>query len=263
MILTKKNQRRRTGKRTEIDLSTQRNRQTSRHLTLIPSLHRLFGIIQMLPKYFIISLSLYFFAVVAHAEYERSDFLERNSNLAESKPKIYKHLSGGVTTFSDTPPARGAYTILNESCFACGLNSNIDWHTTKLYLNDYSGEIDAASEMYRLESSLVRAVIHAESGFRPLAKSKKGAVGLMQLMPDTARELGVTDARVPSYNIRGGTRYLAGLLMKFRGDINLAVAAYHAGPMAVEKHKGIPPYAETAAYVQRVNILYKRYKSVS
>ena len=250
MILTKKNQRRRTGKRTEIDLSTQRNRQTSRHLTLIPSLHRLFGIIQMLPKYFIISLSLYFFAVVAHAEYERSDFLERNSNLAES-------------TFSDTPPARGAYTILNESCFACGLNSNIDWHTTKLYLNDYSGEIDAASEMYRLESSLVRAVIHAESGFRPLAKSKKGAVGLMQLMPDTARELGVTDARVPSYNIRGGTRYLAGLLMKFRGDIDLAVAAYNAGPMAVEKHKGIPPYAETAAYVQRVNILYKRYKSVS
>lgn len=99
------------------------------------------------------------------------------------KPKIYKHLSGGVTTFSHTPPARGAYIILNESCFACNLNSNIDWHTTKLYLNDYGGEIDAASEMYRLESSLVRAVIHAESGFRPLAKSKKGAVGLMQLMP--------------------------------------------------------------------------------
>lgn len=118
------------------------------------------------------------------------------------------------------------------------MNSNIDWHTTKLYLNDYSGEIDAASEMYRLESSLVRAVIHAESGFRPLAKSKKGAVGLMQLMPDTARELGVTDARVPSYNIRGGTRYLAGLLMKFRGDIDLAVAAYNAGPMAVESIKG-------------------------
>ena len=107
----------------------------------------------------------------------------------------------------------------------------------------------------------MRAVIHAESNFNPVARSRKGAVGLMQLMPATAQQLGVADALVPSLNIRGGVQYLAGLLAQFNGNISLATAAYNAGPGAVQKHAGIPPYAETQVYVQRVKILHQRYRS--
>lgn len=88
-------------------------------------------------------------------------------------------------------------------------------------------------------------------------------MGLMQLMPGTAREVGVSDARNPTHNIRGGAQYLAGLLAQFKGNTTLATAAYNAGPGAVEKYGGVPPYAETQAYVQRVEILRQRYKSTS
>ncbi|MBK9235578.1 MAG: lytic transglycosylase domain-containing protein [Rhodoferax sp.] len=174
--------------------------------------------------------------------------------------KVYKYLNGGIASFSDVPPRRGAYIVWSPSCYACNLNSTINWHATKLHTQAYGEAIDAAAKAHDLDPALVRAVIHAESGFNPKARSHKGAVGLMQLMPATAREVGVRDARVPSHNIRGGTQYLASLLAQFRGDVTLAAAAYNAGPAAVAKYAGIPPYAETQVYVQRVKILHRRYR---
>jgi soluble lytic murein transglycosylase-like protein len=174
--------------------------------------------------------------------------------------KIYKYSSGGTTSFSDRPPADGRYTVLMPTCFACNLQSNVNWQTTALYAQRFAGLIEQAARQFQLDPALVRAVIHAESGFNPAARSSKGAMGLMQLMPGTARQMGVADAWMPEQNIAGGVQYLAGLLQQFRGDQKLAVAAYNAGPEAVRKYAGIPPYAETQAYVQRVQILQQRYR---
>jgi soluble lytic murein transglycosylase-like protein len=110
---------------------------------------------------------------------------------------------------------------------------------------------DAARE-YGVHRSLIHAVILAESGYRADAVSHKGAVGLMQLMPDTARRYGVEDPLDPAQNIRGGARYLRDLLRMFRNDVGLAVAAYNAGEGNVLRHGGIPPFPETAQYVLRV-----------
>src|SRR5690606_29304951 len=106
----------------------------------------------------------------------------------------------------------------------------------------------------------VRAVIHAESAFRESVISRKGAVGLMQLMPATARDMGVKDSLSPTQNIHGGVKYLAYLLKLYGGNETLALAAYNAGPGAVKRYDGIPPFAETETYVKRVRILHKRYK---
>jgi len=105
---------------------------------------------------------------------------------------------------------------------------------------------------WQVDPALIKAVIANESGFNATATSKTGAQGLMQLMPDTAASLGVRDAYDPVQNVAGGTRYLRGLLDRFGGDVERAVAAYNAGPGAVEKYDGVPPYAETRNYVQNV-----------
>lgn len=177
-------------------------------------------------------------------------------------PKIYKYLSGGTTAFSDRPPSGQTYVVLRPSCYACSLTSTIDWHSTRLHRNKFAEEVNLAARQFHIDPALVRAVIHAESGFNVHARSPKGAVGLMQLMPKTARLLGVANARVPNENIRGGAKYLADLLARFKNDVVLATAAYNAGPEAVQKYAGVPPYAETQVYVQRVRILHQRYKGV-
>ncbi|MDX1957870.1 MAG: lytic transglycosylase domain-containing protein [Leptospiraceae bacterium] len=127
---------------------------------------------------------------------------------------------------------------------------------TKLSLNSI---IEKESKRNGLDPSLVKAVIKAESNFNPKAVSHAGAKGLMQLMPETAEMLGVEDSFNPKQNVKGGTKYLKDLLATFK-DKDLALAAYNAGPNAVKRYKGIPPYSETKEYVRKVNEFYEDYK---
>ncbi|MDD2309933.1 MAG: lytic transglycosylase domain-containing protein [Desulfuromonadaceae bacterium] len=120
--------------------------------------------------------------------------------------------------------------------------------------------IKICSAKYGVNPSLVKAVIHAESGYNPNAVSSKGASGLMQLMPATARSLKVADRFNPKDNVEGGVKYLRFLLDTFRGDVSLAVAAYNAGLTTVAKYGGIPPYNETRTYVSRVLSYMKSYQ---
>lgn len=120
--------------------------------------------------------------------------------------------------------------------------------------------IKSCSTKYGVDSCLVKAVIHAESGYNPNAVSSKGASGLMQLMPSTAKSLKVADRFNPKDNVEGGVKYLRFLLDTFRGDVSLAVAAYNAGLGKVAKYGGIPPYNETRTYVARVLSYMKSYQ---
>lgn len=117
--------------------------------------------------------------------------------------------------------------------------------------------IQRQSDNQNLDPKLVKAVIQVESGYNHKALSNKGAMGLMQLMPDTASLFNVRNAFDPEENLRAGTRYLRQLLDRFAGRIELALAGYNAGPGAVEKHKGVPPYPETRDYVKQVMMLYR------
>ena len=129
------------------------------------------------------------------------------------------------------------------------------------YILDYEGIIKQAARMFRVEFPLIKAVIKAESDFNHRAVSHKGAQGLMQLMPDTAEDMEVGDPFNPEENIFGGTRYLGLLLERFKNNKRLALAAYNAGPEAVEEHQGIPPYPETRTFVKRVLYYYEQYNS--
>ncbi len=126
--------------------------------------------------------------------------------------------------------------------------------------NLYDNLISEFSEKYQVDFAIIKAIIRAESGFNPYAVSRKGARGLMQLMPETALRLNVTNSFNPKDNIDGGVRYFKYLLYLFDDDLRLALAAYNAGENLVSQLRAIPPYRETTDYVQRVLSFYQYYK---
>jgi soluble lytic murein transglycosylase-like protein len=141
-----------------------------------------------------------------------------------------------------------------------GVSKAVTYRTTKAVTSDRTGDrrtryddlIEENAKVHGVNPHLVRAVIQQESGFNQYALSAKGAMGLMQLMPATATELGVTDPYNPAQNIRAGVAYLKELLAKFAQNIELALAAYNAGPTAVRRYGAVPPYRETQTYVTRI-----------
>jgi hypothetical protein len=164
--------------------------------------------------------------------------------------QIYSWRDTDGTLVLSTTPREGAtktYAVANASA---------PIRTTQPTATDHGGRFDsliaASAAAHNLRPDLVRAVIQAESAFNPLARSSKGAMGLMQLMPATATELGVTDPYDPAQNIRGGVAYLKSLLEQYDNDEELALAAYNAGPAAVERYDGVPPYPETRQYIERI-----------
>jgi hypothetical protein len=157
----------------------------------------------------------------------------------------------GVLTFTNVPTHAGYRRVIREGGVGSG---------GALYSNgSYDDIIRSASDRHAVDADLVRAVIKVESDFQSNARSHKGAMGLMQLMPETARLHNVNDTYDPSDNIEGGVRHLKLLLNRFQGDLQLTLAAYNAGIKAVEKHGGIPPFAETREYVRRVLRYYQSY----
>lgn len=180
--------------------------------------------------------------------------------------QVYSYLQDGVRHYTSARPSGRvdalrtiSYSYI-ETCYACSSRPGVDFRNVRLNTRAYGDEIATASRKYGVDEAVVRAIIHAESAFNPKALSRVGAQGLMQLMPATARRFGVGDAFDAGQNIRGGVQYLAWLLKRFDGDIRLAAAGYNAGEGAVDKYKGVPPYAETRRYVERVGLLAQRYR---
>ena len=217
---------------------------------------------------FITLLSIQSFVIADIKHIKNADGSIEFSNTSGSKSTqkqtlIYKYpQSGSITVFTDQKPTHiSNYEVIKFDCFACNPHSTIDWNKVKLNLTSFVDTINRAAQRHNVDPALVRAVIHAESAFNTKATSHAGAQGLMQLMPATAKELGVTNSLNAKQNINGGAKYIAQLLQTFNGDIKLATAAYNAGPNAVKKYHGIPPYQETEVYVERVGILHRRYQS--
>jgi soluble lytic murein transglycosylase-like protein len=165
----------------------------------------------------------------------------------------------GITHFSNVP-ADSRYQLLiatpSDAAAASPKAASIDWLARSA---KYDGLITGAAKSAAIQAALVRAVIVVESGFNPRAISKKGAIGLMQLQPATARRYGVKDIYDPEQNVRAGAHYLSDLLARFDSNLELALAAYNAGEDAVERYgRHIPPYQETLSYVPNVLRVYRR-----
>lgn len=166
---------------------------------------------------------------------------------------IYRYVDeNGVVCYTDTPLSTKADRIYKEK-----LNTSTKiTQVTHENLTDFNSIIHEKAETYDIDPSLIKAVIETESNWNSSAISRKGAMGLMQLMPSTASDMNVHNPFNPEENIEGGTKYLRYLLERFKGDLTLALAAYNAGPNAVEKYGFIPPYTETRQYVSKVISLY-------
>jgi soluble lytic murein transglycosylase len=168
---------------------------------------------------------------------------------------IYMYIDeNGIMHFTNAPTAsdRDYRVYLREKRF----NPRTFYSTDK-----YDELITTASELYGVDSRLVKAIIKAESDFDPRAVSKKGAMGLMQIMPENFQHLDIQNPFDPEENIMGGTRYFRYLYDRFNGKLTLSLAAYNAGPTTVDNYnKTIPPYRETKQYVKRVLRYYRNYK---
>lgn len=181
---------------------------------------------------------------------------------ATVRAEVYKYVENGVITYSAEKPRHGTFDRLETGCLlsyiGCDM-ANSDWGHIPLNHKAFKEIIEESAQTHAVEAALIRAVIHAESNFNHQARSKAGAQGLMQLMPNTQRLLQVENPYDPRENINAGTRLLQGLLQKY-GNLRHAAAAYNAGEEAVERYRGVPPYEETRNYVRRVTQLYERYR---
>jgi soluble lytic murein transglycosylase len=164
---------------------------------------------------------------------------------------VYKDKQG-VLTFTNVPTHQGFRRVIREGA--------VRSTSSGLSASSYEELIRLASDRHSVDADLIRAVIKVESDFDSSARSHKGATGLMQLMPETARLHNVVDLYDPSANIEGGVRHLKLLLGKYQGDLALSLAAYNAGMKAVERHGGVPPFTETREYVRRVLSYYQTYR---
>lgn len=172
---------------------------------------------------------------------------------------VYKHQDGSTLYTDRKSAASDKYTLIATigrptAAVSC---SNVKLHAAshQPIIREYSAE-------YGVNKNLITAIIAVESCFDKNAVSRVGAQGLMQLMPETANSLGVYNAFNAKDNIKGGTRYFRQMLELFDFDVELALAAYNAGPTAVKKYNGIPPYKETQNYVKKVIKHYQQYKSL-
>lgn len=171
----------------------------------------------------------------------------------------------GVVTFTSKKPKPGTkYSLMEGNISRYRSSYRYSVSPSRYYarpqLSRFDSMIYRFAGQYNLEPALVKAVVHAESSFRPDAVSPKGAMGLMQLMPQTAKRFGVTNAFQPEQNVLGGVKYLRFLMNRYYGNMELAVAAYNAGEGAVDRAGGIPPYKETINYVDRVTRLADAYR---
>lgn len=179
-----------------------------------------------------------------------------------SHAHVYRSLDRDPPVITNVRPTEGRWEIIVRDQPAA---TRAEPATGRYAVNSnalYANHIEAAATANNVDAALIRAVISAESGHNPRAVSRAGAVGLMQLMPDTASRYNVTDARDPEQNIQGGARYLRDLLQMFNNDVRLAVAAYNAGEQSVIKYGNqIPPYRETLEYVPKVMKFYAHYRN--
>jgi soluble lytic murein transglycosylase-like protein len=167
---------------------------------------------------------------------------------------IYKYIdSSGVVHFTNTPTSTDYILYLQEKGRAA--------KSFRPAPRIYDAIILRAEKTYGVDAALIKAVIQAESNFNPTAVSRMGARGLMQIMPENDDFLNISNAFDPSQNIMGGTLYLKQLLKRYDRKLPLALAAYNAGPDAVDRYRQIPPFRETQAYVKKVMALYSKYKS--
>ncbi|MBW4055125.1 MAG: lytic transglycosylase domain-containing protein [Proteobacteria bacterium] len=173
---------------------------------------------------------------------------------------IYRYVDeNDIVHFTDAPTDKRFKVFLRDLKKDRQLRTKLKY-AASVNPAEFEQLINTCSAKYGVNPCLVKAVIHAESGYNPNAVSSKGASGLMQLMPATARSLKVADRFNPKDNVEGGVKYLRFLLDTFRGDVSLAVAAYNAGLNKVAKYGGIPPYNETRTYVDRVLSYMKSYQ---
>ena len=172
---------------------------------------------------------------------------------------VYKH-QDGTTLYTDRKSAANSNHILIATIGRP--TASVSCSNAKLHAQSHRPVNDRYSEQFGVNKNLITAIIAVESCFDKNAVSRVGAQGLMQLMPNTATSLGVYDAFNAKDNIKGGTRYFRQMLELFDFDVELALAAYNAGPGAVKKYNGIPPYKETQNYVKKVIKHYQEYKSL-
>src|SRR5512139_1545741 len=183
----------------------------------------------------------------------------------EARADIYSFTDErGVVHFTNIPGLDKRYRLIRREAGSSIPRSGQAWMPSEADIRRFSSIVDVAARSHGVEPALVQAVITAESGFNPNALSRKGASGLMQLMPETARRYGVRNIFDPVENIHGGVRYLKDLLAMFNGDMRLALAGYNAGENAVIRAGNrVPPYVETQNYVPKVIDLYHRFRTRS